>query len=102
MYSAMQKLVEFRDMIDHQDTLSMLMVRRLALRLVDREMPNPRKKIRTPKIKLNTHEIYEGQYTGKVACIRAYRERTNKSLVDAKNDCEKFFADNGFKFKGYQ
>ena len=101
MYSAMQKLVEFRDMIDPQDTLSMLMVRRLALRLVDREMPNPHKKIGTTKIRLNTHEIYERQYIGKVACIKAYRERTNKSLVDAKNDCEKYFNDNGLKFKGY-
>lgn len=101
MYSAMQKLVQFRDMIDPQDTLSMLMVRRLALRLVDREMPNPRKKISTPKIQLNTYEIHAGLYTGKVACIKAYRERTNKSLVDAKNDCEKYFDDNGLKFKGY-
>lgn len=99
MYEAMKKLVEFRNMIDPQDTLSNSLVRRLALRLVDREMPNPRKRIPVGP-QLTNQEIDNGKFVGKVACVKAYRERTAKSLSDSLRDCVEYFSKNNLKFNG--
>jgi hypothetical protein len=52
-------------------------------------------------IYLTVEEQYEGQHRGKLACVKLYKERTGKSLIDSKNDCEKYFEINGLKFDNH-
>lgn len=53
---------------------------------------------KNPKLTLTKSEIFEGQTNGKIACIRAFRARTNAGLIDAKHFVEQYFADNGLTF----
>lgn len=53
---------------------------------------------RNPRLTLTKSEIFEGQTHGKIACIKAFRTRTNCGLVEAKNFVEEYFADNGLTF----
>ena len=52
------------------------------------------------KFTLTSEEIEIGQYTGKIACVKLVRERTEMSLIDAKQLVEKVFNNNYWKFKG--
>ena len=54
---------------------------------------------KNPKMTLTKSEIFAGQNHGKISCIKAFRERTNSGLLDAKNFVEKYFADNGLTFR---
>lgn len=46
-------------------------------------------------------EIEIGLQEGKIPCIKAYKERANLSLIDAKRVCEETFEKLGYKFKGH-
>lgn len=43
-------------------------------------------------------EVSIGRYHGKIPMIKAHRERTNVGLVESKQACENYFADNGLEF----
>lgn len=45
------------------------------------------------------HEINLGRESGKLAAIKAYKERTGQSLMDAKRNVERYFETMGYKFK---
>lgn len=47
------------------------------------------------------NEITIGVEEGKVRMVKAYRDRQNCSLLEAKNHCEEYFTKNNLTFKGY-
>lgn len=49
-------------------------------------------------VELTHEEIEAARFQGKIACIKLYRDRTNKSLRDCKNDVENFMSNSGFSF----
>src|SRR5688572_11592911 len=48
--------------------------------------------------KLTIDEIAIGTNHGKVECVKAYKNRTGKSLIDSKNFVEQYFEQNGLSF----
>ncbi len=48
--------------------------------------------------KLTLDEIQAGESQGKLECVRLYKHRSGKSLMDSKRFVEKYFADNGLTF----
>lgn len=64
-------------------------VAKLIIKLCE-DVPEP--------IYLTLAEEIAGSTKGKLECVRLYKERTGKSLIDAKKDCEKFFESHGLKF----
>lgn len=51
-----------------------------------------------PYGELSTEEIRIGLNQGKLACVKAYKDRTNESLLDSKHTVEKYFERNNMKF----
>jgi len=54
-------------------------------------------------VALNTHalttdEVRLGLYSGKLECVKAYKNRTGASLMDSKHACEAYFAECGMEF----
>jgi ribosomal protein L7/L12 len=54
-------------------------------------------------VALNTHalttdEVRLGLRSGKVECVKAYKNRTGASLIDAKHACEAYFSECGMEF----
>lgn len=66
-----------------------------AVELFKTEFPVKHK----PKSSLTMSEINLGLYQGKITCIKAYRNRTGKSLFESKQEVEKYFRENGLTFK---
>lgn len=51
------------------------------------------------KMTLTRREVHIGETEGKIPCIREYLTRTGlDSLIEAKRNVEKYFADNGLTF----
>lgn len=50
------------------------------------------------EIYLTVEEQYEGQNRNKLECVKLYKARTGKGLMESKKDCEKYFEANGLKF----
>lgn len=50
-------------------------------------------------IYLTVEEQYQGQHNGKLECVKMYKGRTGKSLMESKNDCEKYFEINDLEFR---
>lgn len=50
---------------------------------------------------LTKEEVRLGKEVGKIACIKAHRDRTGMGLKDSKDTCERFFRIQGRCFKGY-
>lgn len=52
----------------------------------------------TDEIYLTLSEEFAGTTKGKLECVKLYKDRTGKSLIESKKDCEKYFEANGLKF----
>ncbi len=50
------------------------------------------------EIYLTLSEEFAGTTKGKLECVKLYKDRTGKSLIESKKDCEKYFEANGLKF----
>lgn len=55
--------------------------------------------ITSPFNQLTKEEIRLGVGDGKIACIKAYKERTSTGLREAKETVEKYFTDNNLMFR---
>lgn len=65
--------------------------------LANQLFPNYVKMDYTP----NGKEVSLGLEQGKIQMIKEYRARTDSTLIEAKNQCEDYFAKNNLVFKGY-
>jgi ribosomal protein L7/L12 len=97
MLNHLESVVEAtKECIYQKDMVTAILLRRAARRLLDKEFVG----IETvpQSCKLTDNEIYTGKHVGKVAAIKDYRNRTNRSLVECKRAVEKHFADNCLNF----
>ena len=47
---------------------------------------------------LTDEELRVGQCNSKIQCVKLFKERTGRTLMDAKKTVEKYFEENGYKF----
>lgn len=55
--------------------------------------------ITNPFNQLTKEEIQLGVSDGKIACLKAYKERTQRGLKESKDAIEKYFTDNNLMFR---
>jgi hypothetical protein len=48
---------------------------------------------------LTIAEMHAGEQHGKLECVKLYKERTSKGLMESKQDCERYFELNGLQFR---
>ena len=65
------------------------------------QTPKRAEAIRRNRLLVNAKEINEGRFTGKIAAIKMYRERTGQGLMESKLAVEKCFSDKGYNFYQY-
>ena len=52
-------------------------------------------------IGLTQEEINAGVWNGKLSCVKMYKERVGKGLMDCKKDVETYFETNKLQFKKF-
>lgn len=50
---------------------------------------------------LTNEELRIGQENGKLECVKLFKERTGRTLMDAKRTVEEYFSVNGYKFRSF-
>lgn len=53
---------------------------------------------RTNDDTLTDEELRVGQEDGKLKCVKLFKDRTGRSLMESKVAVEKYFEENGYKF----